>query len=315
MELNYENLKKYITIVYELEEEAWFQNELMTRLQQKINSLGKTKHVSPPQKPPAKKFTLPVFLLAPVTILLGALSLFLFVGFVDCIIEDEGLKAIFIYLILFFISLYPFSWALEHWDKTSKYNSQYQKERENYNFKLKQYNEEVRKNKYEQTKEIELKNKLINYCSELQSIHNGTTQCLNKFYNMDVVVPKYRYLIAISSFKDYLDEGRCYELSGHEGAYNLYNLEARLDKIITRLDAVISNLSEIKYNQYSLYQAVKESGKKTDLYYNQWISSTNKFIDSYNNNTNLNNYHLERINKELEYQNKLLNYASKRYHL
>lgn len=73
MELNYENLKKYITIVYELEE-AWFQNELMTRLQQKINSLGKTKHISPPQKPPAKKFTLPVFLLAPVTILLGALS-------------------------------------------------------------------------------------------------------------------------------------------------------------------------------------------------------------------------------------------------
>lgn len=98
MELNYENLKKYITIVYELEEEAWFQNELMTRLQQKINSLGKTKHVSPPQKPPVKKFTLPVFLLASITILLGALSLFLFVGFVDCIIEDEGLKAIFIYL-------------------------------------------------------------------------------------------------------------------------------------------------------------------------------------------------------------------------
>ena len=51
MELNYENLKKYITIVYELEEEAWFQNELMTRLQQKINSLGKTKHVSPPKNP------------------------------------------------------------------------------------------------------------------------------------------------------------------------------------------------------------------------------------------------------------------------
>ncbi len=54
MELNYENLKKYITIVYELEEEAWFQNELMTRLQQKINSLGKTKHISPPKNPQQK---------------------------------------------------------------------------------------------------------------------------------------------------------------------------------------------------------------------------------------------------------------------
>ena len=112
--------------------------------------------------------------------------------------------------------------------------------------------------------------------------------------------------LVASSFKDYLDEGRCYELSGHEGAYNLYNIEARLDKIVTQLDAVISNLSEIKYNQYSLYQAVKESGERTNLYYRQWVRSTNDFVDSYNNNTNITNYRLQRMNKELEYQNKLL---------
>ena len=36
MQLNYQDLKKYMTIVYELEEEICFQNELMAKLQQKI---------------------------------------------------------------------------------------------------------------------------------------------------------------------------------------------------------------------------------------------------------------------------------------
>ena len=38
MQLNYQDLKKYMTIVYELEEEICFQNELMAKLQQKISA-------------------------------------------------------------------------------------------------------------------------------------------------------------------------------------------------------------------------------------------------------------------------------------
>ena len=204
------------------------------------------------------------------------------------------------------IFCYIAGWALEQWDKTSKYNSQYKREMDKYNRDLEHYQEEIRKNKYNQQNEEKLKNKLINNLMGLQAVNKGTKECLVRFYNMEIIMPKYRNLIAVSPFKDYLDEGRCYELSGHEGAYNLYNIEARLDKIVTQLDAVISNLSEIKYNQYSLYQAVKESGERTNLYYRQWVRSTNDFVDSYNNNTNITNYRLQRMNKELEYQNKLL---------
>ena len=278
MQLNYQDLKKYMTIVYELEEEICFQNELMAKLQQKISSLGISRNINPPKKPPTKKITIPIF----------------------------DLKHMFAGWIALVIFCYIAGWALEQWDKTSKYNSQYKREMDKYNRDLEHYQEEIRKNKYNQQNEEKLKNKLINNLMGLQAVNKGTKECLVRFYNMEIIMPKYRNLIAVSSFKDYLDEGRCYELSGHEGAYNLYNIEARLDKIVTQLDAVISNLSEIKYNQYSLYQAVKESGERTNLYYRQWVRSTNDFVDSYNNNTNITNYRLQRMNKELEYQNKLL---------
>ena len=54
MQLNYQDLKKYMTIVYELEEEICFQNELMAKLQQKISSLGISRNINPPKKPPTK---------------------------------------------------------------------------------------------------------------------------------------------------------------------------------------------------------------------------------------------------------------------
>lgn len=64
MQLNYQDLKKYMTIVYELEEEICFQNELMAKLQQKISSLGISRNINPPKKPPTKKITIPIFLSA-----------------------------------------------------------------------------------------------------------------------------------------------------------------------------------------------------------------------------------------------------------
>ena len=50
MQLNYQDLKKYMTIVYELEEEICFQNELMAKLQQKISSLGISRNINQPKK-------------------------------------------------------------------------------------------------------------------------------------------------------------------------------------------------------------------------------------------------------------------------
>lgn len=82
------------------------------------------------------------------------------------------------------------------------------------------------------------------------------TQVLGQFYDMDIVHPKYRSLVPIVTFCEYFETGRCTQLTGHEGAYNIYEQEVRLDKIATKMDVIIQKLDDIKAIQYDLYQVV-----------------------------------------------------------
>ncbi len=181
MQLNYQDLKKYMTIVYELEEEICFQNELMAKLQQKISSRY-LRNINPPKKPPTKKITIPIFLSAPIAILAGIGLVISLISFVQIFWEFD-LKHMFAGWIALVIFCYIAGWALEQWDKTSKYNSQYKREMDKYNRDLEHYQEEIRKNKYNQQNEEKLKNKLINNLMGLQAVNKGTKECLVRFYN------------------------------------------------------------------------------------------------------------------------------------
>ena len=74
-----------------------------------------------------------------------------------------------------------------------------------------------------------------------------------------MIYPKYRTLPALTSIYEYLTTGRCTELSGPYGAYNLYEKEMRNDMIITQLNSVIDNLEQIKQNQFMLYKKLSET--------------------------------------------------------
>lgn len=92
-----------------------------------------------------------------------------------------------------------------------------------------------------------------------------TSQIRDKLYAMDVIYPKYRNLPALTSIYEYFITGRCDELSGPHGAYNLYEDEVRKDTVISQLNAVIENLEQIKQSQYQLYQQVKTIQQTTQL--------------------------------------------------
>lgn len=81
---------------------------------------------------------------------------------------------------------------------------------------------------------------------------------LNELYNIGVIYGKYRHVIALASFFDYFASGRCDELEGYEGAYNLFEMELRLDKIIYQIELVNANLQQIQKNQYKLYCAIAD---------------------------------------------------------
>lgn len=131
------------------------------------------------------------------------------------------------------------------------------------NEKIKKYNNYVDYNK----KEI-----LPIYNTQLREInelYSNTENVLKNYYSKNIVYEKYQNLIAISSFYEYLKSGICSELGGHEGCYNKFDTEIKLNMIIGKLDQVIDKLDQIEENQRMLYEAIQTANNQSKRIGNQ----------------------------------------------
>ncbi len=148
--------------------------------------------------------------------------------------------------------------------------------------------------------------------NEIQLAENklsDSQQLLGQMYSKNVIYVKYRNLPAISSFLDYFSSGRCSSLTGPYGAYNLYENEARMDGIITRLDNISMQLMQIQYNQQRLYEAVKACGETVNRLYHAvensaaHLASIAASQSRIEENSAMAKYRLERLEKESAYRN------------
>ena len=89
-----------------------------------------------------------------------------------------------------------------------------------------------------------------------------TKDVLAQFYSKGIVYQKYHGLVPITMFCEYIASGRCTTLTGHEGAYNIYENEIRLDLILTKLDDIIEQLKQIKQRQYMLADLIEKSNRE-----------------------------------------------------
>ena len=122
----------------------------------------------------------------------------------------------------------------------------------------------------------------------------------------------------LCSIYEYICTGRCTSLAGHAGAYNILEMEIRLDKIITKLDQIAFKLNDIRNNQYILYSAIQETNQQIS----QIMKSTDYVMDRLQNfkgekeelvakissiekNSMLAAYQAERVQKELQYMNRM----------
>lgn len=105
--------------------------------------------------------------------------------------------------------------------------------------------------------------------NKLETPHQQSLDIREKLYARNVMYPKYQNLPALTSIYEYFITGRCEELTGPHGAYNMYEDEMRKDTVISQLSTVIANLEQIKQNQYMLYQQVKTIQKTASVIGNE----------------------------------------------
>ncbi len=100
---------------------------------------------------------------------------------------------------------------------------------------------------------------LRNQQESLQHQISDIDALLKKLYSLNVIFPKYQELVAVVTIHEYLQAGRCTELTGANGAYNIYENEKRLNVIICDLNRIVSLLEQIRSVQYAMYETIKES--------------------------------------------------------
>ena len=101
-------------------------------------------------------------------------------------------------------------------------------------------------------------------CQKVQMQRDNTQKSLQKLYSKCNIYYKYQNLAAVCSLYDSIATGICTRLEGPDGAYNKYDVEMRMDKMITQLDEVIENLHIIQNNQNKLYSEMRGISQKID---------------------------------------------------
>lgn len=98
---------------------------------------------------------------------------------------------------------------------------------------------------------------------------------MQQYYSLGYIYPSYRGIVPICTIYQYFDSGRCSRLDGHEGAYNLYESELRMDLILSKLD-------DISRNQMVLAQEIRRSDAK--------LNEISRSLNSIEKNTTVSRY-------------------------
>ena len=153
----------------------------------------------------------------------------------------------------------------EYAQKWENYERAYKKAKDAYRAAMDKYNSAVltadKQYAEEQRAAQQAYHLALAEVQKLDAPFEDTQKLLSRIYDADIIFPKYRNMVAMCTMYEYFASGRCTELMGPTGAYNLYEAELRQNLIINQLEKVNANLEQVKQNQYILYQGIAETNK------------------------------------------------------
>lgn len=262
------NIVEYLKNLSELEASVYRQNIINAQAHTELNvkpPIFEEPRIEKPQKPKNNKPTKPEepkkYNKRITWVAIFCLSLIISLIFRDVIVALISICGIA-------FSLLPLANAIEekknYPDQIADYNKklkQYNDIESQYEKQLKDYDNEYERiltvNRTSFAEKTSQFNKNMSLArqkvEDLDKCLSQTQDILQKAYGVNIVFPKYRNLVAITTIYEYFASGRVSALEGPDGAYNLYEAELRQNLIINQLDTISQNLESIKNNQYSLY--------------------------------------------------------------
>lgn len=104
------------------------------------------------------------------------------------------------------------------------------------------------------------------------------TRALTGLYAKDIIHPKYQNFIAISQLYDYINIGRCSELNGADGAYNLFDQEKNNGLLISELDISLFKLEKYESTMYTLVDLLRKNDKITSKIFTEINHDSNNTL-------------------------------------
>ncbi len=245
-------LIEYLEQIFKLEKSVLAQQNYMKKVNQLFHDVNNTKLYQEKKMHTESEGGNGIILFAA---FMGGLILF---AIVLCILVFAKQDIKYYPQILFVCMAFTFLLGVINISKENHEIDDENKRIENNNRHIREKNEKV---KYWIKEETEA---LQNEYNKLSRKLEETQDTLLQMYSLDVIFPKYRNIIAVSSFYEYLLSGRCDKLEGAEGAYNIFESELRMNLIINKIDDVIKHLEKIEQHQYMLYSAIQENNKQVN---------------------------------------------------
>lgn len=343
--MNPDGLKEYLEIVLDMEKNLFLQKQAMDSLQTSINRLGN-------QNNPERKVSIPcpkkpekeqsensgiggiIFLV--IGILGGVLGVYMihrdhsgafgavgFLGLLFCIFGGMLLLGGGVLCLAgLWNALTSISLRRDYEDAQAAYEKKLMEYEEALKESEEEYKNAVRQDKLRVKSELEYRETLTSELSKLKACYESSSKTLEVMYARNVIFPKYRNFVMLCSLYEYICAGRCSNLEGHEGAYNILELEIRMDRIVLQLDQIIEHLGTIMNNQYMLYTAVQYANEQTAMLVeganrvaadiqemkegiSNQVSVFQSQMEQIKNSSAITAYQAERMWKELHYMNRM----------
>lgn len=191
----------------------------------------------------------------------------------------------------------------------AKYNREAE---EGYQYRLKEYNKMLEKENDRIKKEKRKKDYLEEQISILSKQRGKTLEMLRELYEYGVLDERYRHdIVAICTLYQYLKAGQTYSLkrdneTGDQGAYNIYENAYLTGLVLKKLDDVIDKMDVIIQNQSEIVRAIRESNSKIKELESSVINETNRIsrrIENSNDQQAALQYSIEQNNSMLAFRN------------